>query len=113
MKYFVEALTTEATDRINNLLLELGCAPEWSSGQEDTNGQPHDVCEVYSLRNAKRIQSVTHDDSRVRVHHWKRETDSSRLESASFLVIVAPGVKQRRTAPYKKAMAGLSKTRLV
>lgn len=104
MKYFVEALTTEATDRINSFLISLGCTPEWSSSQEDTGGQPHDVCEVYSLQNAKRIQSVTHDDSRVRVRHWKRETDGSRLESANFLVIVSPGIKVRRTAAYKKAV---------
>ena len=110
MKYFVEALTAEATDRINNFLLSLSCTPEWSSNQEDTSGQLHDVCEVYSLRNAKRIQSVTHDDSRVRVRHWKREdTGGARLESAKFLVIVAPAIKIRRTAKFKKAVEQIPK----
>ncbi|TXH01828.1 MAG: hypothetical protein E6P95_01120 [Candidatus Moraniibacteriota bacterium] len=110
MKWFVEAKTTEAADRINNLLLLLGVVPEWSSGQVDTLGNRHDVCEVYSYQNARRIHTVTLNDSRVQVNYWKRdETSGAKLESARYLVIVAPGLKVRRQMKYKGAKGALKK----
>lgn len=87
MKYFIEPKTKDALERVSALLIELGIHENWSSGQEDTQGDPHDICEIPDLKNMQRIRSVELDDTRVRINYFKREeTSGARLESADFLV---------------------------
>lgn len=111
MKYFVEPKTNEANQRVGVLLEQMRIAEaSRQEGQEDTQGNKHDVWEIPDLRTMKLIRSMEREDSRVIIDYWKREeTGGARLESARFLVIVAPGLKTRRTAAFKKAVGNIPK----
>ncbi len=115
MKYFVEPKTAEANEYISAYLASRGLAEDsWSAGQEDTSGVRRDVWVIPDLRTMKLIRSVERQDSRVVCDYWKREeTGGARLESARFLVITAPTMKNRRTAAFKRAVASLPKTRMI
>lgn len=105
-RFFVEPKTDEANQRITAYLTDRGIIDNnWHKSQEDTAGQLHDVWEVPNLRTMRLIRSMEREDSRVIIGYWKREdTGGARLESAKFITIVAPGLKTRRTAGYKKAV---------
>lgn len=106
MKYFVEAHTSEAVNRVSALLAELAVIENWLSDQEDTQGNAHDVCEIPDLKNMKLIYSMARQDNRVRIDYWKRdETGGARLESADFLVRPKPVI--RRQAKVRKAVGRL------
>lgn len=109
--FFVEPKTDEANQRITAYLNDRGIADNsWHKEQEDTAGMLHDVWEVPDLRTMRLIRSMERQDSRVIIGYWKREgTGGARLESAKFIAIVAPGLKTRRTAAYKKAVAQIPK----
>ncbi len=110
-KFFVEPKTDEANQRISAYLNERGIADNtWHEAQEDTAGGTHDVWEVPDLRTMRLIRSMEVQDSRVIIGYWKREdTGGARLESAKFITIVAPGLKTRRTAGYKRAVKKIPK----
>lgn len=109
MQYFVEPKTAEANDYIATYLASRQLAEDGRlEGQEDTTGQTHDIWKIPDLRTMKLIRSVERQDTRVKVEYWKREeTGGARLESARFLVVVAPVKRIRRTAAFKKAVAGI------
>lgn len=111
-KFFVEPKTTEANERVARYLGERGIADNsWHEGQEDTDGKTHDVWGVPDLKTMRLIRSMQIQDSRVIIGYWKRdETGGARLESANFIVIVAPGLKIRRTAKFKKAVRQIPKS---
>lgn len=110
-RFFVEPKTDEANQRITAYLNDRGIADNnWHKAQDDTTGKSHDVWEVPDLRTMRLIRSMEREDSRVIIGYWKREdTGGARLESANFIVIVAPGLKTRRTAGYKKAVKQIPK----
>lgn len=110
-RFFVEPKTDEANQRITAYLTERQIIDNsWHQGQEDTDGKSHDVWEVPDLRAMRLIRSMERGDSRVIIGYWKREdTGGARLESANFIVIVAPGLKTRRTAGYKRAVRQIPK----
>ena len=106
MKYFVELHTPEAVERVSALLSQLAVVENWMSGQEDTLGIKHRVCEIPDLKNMKLIYSMDRQDNRVRIDYWKRdETGGARLESADFLVRPKPVI--RRQAKVRKAVERL------
>lgn len=111
VKFFAEPKSAEANQHISAYLNERGIADNnWHTGQEDTAGKLHDVWEVPDLRTMRLIRSMERQDSRVIVGYWKRDgTGGARLESAKFIVIVAPGLKTRRTAKYRKAVKQIPK----
>lgn len=109
MQYFAEPKTAEANEYIAAYLASRQMAEDSRlEDQEDTAGQMHDVWRIPDLRTMKLIRSVERQDTRVKVEYWKREeTGGARLESARFLVVVAPTKKIRRTTAFKKVVAGI------
>lgn len=103
MKYFVELHTPEAVERVSALLSQLAVVENWLSGQEDTQGGKHNVCEIPELKHVKLIFAMSKQDQRVRIDYWKREeTGGARLESADFLVRPKPVIP--RQAGYRRAI---------
>jgi hypothetical protein len=111
VRFFVEPKTIEANARIVAYLGERCIADNnWHEAQEDTEGKLHDVWEVPDLRTMRLIRSMEREDSRVIIGYWKRDlTGGARLQSANYIVIVAPGLKVRRTAAHKKAVRQIPK----
>lgn len=106
LKYFVELHTPEAVERVSALLSQLAVVENWLSGQEDTQGNEHRVCEIPSLENMKLIYAMAKQDQRVRIDYWKRdETGGARLESVDFLVRPKPVI--RRQAGFKRVLSQL------
>ncbi|MFZ3031433.1 MAG: hypothetical protein WA082_00150 [Candidatus Moraniibacteriota bacterium] len=106
MKYFVELKTPEAVERVSALLADLAIIENWLSDQKDTLGAGHDVCEIPSFVNMRRIYAMVKQDKRVRVAYWKREeTGGAHLEPADFLVRDKPVIG--RTVKFKSAAARL------
>lgn len=106
LKYFVELHTPEAVERVSALLSQLAVVENWLSGQEDTQGNNHNVCEIPEFKHMKLIYAMSKQDKRVRINYWKREeTGGARLESADFLVRPKPVLQ--RQAGFKRAIAEL------
>ncbi|TXG82313.1 MAG: hypothetical protein E6R14_06850 [Thermomicrobiales bacterium] len=109
--FFIEPKSAEAQERIGTYLADRQVAgSNWREGVEDTEGKLHDGWDGLDLKTARLIRTMERQDTRVLVGYWEREdTAGARLKSAKFIVITALGLKTRRTAVYKKAIAKIPK----
>lgn len=109
--FFIEPKSSEAQERIGVYLADRQIAgSNWREGVKDTDGNPHDGWDGLDLKTARLIRSMHRQDSRVLVGYWSHaDTSGARLQLANFIVIVAPGLKTRRTAAYKKAVKAIPK----
>lgn len=109
--FFIEPKSAEAQERIGTYLADRQIAgSNWREGVEDTDGKLHDGWDGLDLKTARLIRSMQRQDTRVLVGYWKHaDTSGSRLDSANFIVISAPGLKTRRTTGYRKAIKQIPK----
>lgn len=108
--FFVEPRSAEASERIGAYLAERQITNNWRQGVEDTEGKRHDGWDGLNLQVVRLIRSMQRQDSRVVVGYWQHtESSGSNLTSANFIVIVAPGIKFRRSAKYKQVVKNIPK----
>ncbi len=108
--FFAEPITTEAAERIGAYLAERQIASNWREGVEDTDGKSHQGWDGLDLRTMRLIRSMQRQDSRVLVDYWEHDsTSGSKLRSAKFIVITAPGLRLRRSAEMKRVVKQILK----